>query len=287
MKSYLLFLLVVVFATERVSSKNDDQDDVYLRTRIIGGRNVNTPTEAPYMISLIKDGADQNQCGGAIINSFWVVTAAHCVGNTPASRMQIFAGSNTLNARHGADGKRHVFKVTEVHIVQGYIPYNAQARTFAHNDLALLKVDRSLLDGQGKGYVTKAALLPGREQNFPEGSRAVMPGYGSIDDNMRETRTLKELDVTLVNERMCPQGPPPHSLVCGAASQANGVNSGCYGDSGSPLVVNTARGPTVIGVYAITQGPCRDKSNIPGAWTRIAHYMDWVNSLVQRGGGRK
>jgi secreted trypsin-like serine protease len=50
--------------------------------RIVGGRNA-LPMEWPWQVSMQERNKTRNtsnhQCGGTIINSQWIMTAAHCV----------------------------------------------------------------------------------------------------------------------------------------------------------------------------------------------------------------
>jgi secreted trypsin-like serine protease len=45
---------------------------------IINGEEIEI-NEAPWQVSLEIDG--KHQCGGAILNQYWILTAAHCVNN--------------------------------------------------------------------------------------------------------------------------------------------------------------------------------------------------------------
>ena len=49
--------------------------------RVVGGSNAN-PFEFPWIVALVSTGTRKAICGGTLINSLYVVTAAHCFHET-------------------------------------------------------------------------------------------------------------------------------------------------------------------------------------------------------------
>ena len=62
---------------------------------------------------------------------------------------------------------------------------------------------------------------------------------------------------------------------------AGGGDSGrdaCQGDSGGPLTVDTAQGQKLVGIVAAGEG-CGAPGK-PGLYTRVSHYIDWIDGVV-------
>jgi secreted trypsin-like serine protease len=53
------------------------------------------------------------------------------------------------------------------------------------------------------------------------------------------------------------------------------------GDSGGPLVCEQAAGEWVqVGIASFTSS--QRPENVPGAFTRVARYIDWINSVISQ-----
>jgi hypothetical protein len=59
--------------------------------RIVGGESAGTSTWA-WAVSISIGGT--SLCGGAVLSSSWVITAAHCMAGISASQVTVYAGSN-------------------------------------------------------------------------------------------------------------------------------------------------------------------------------------------------
>ena len=59
--------------------------------RIVGGESARTSTWGWAVSIFIKSSA---LCGGAILSSSWIITAAHCLPDVSASEITVYAGSN-------------------------------------------------------------------------------------------------------------------------------------------------------------------------------------------------
>lgn len=63
------------------------------------------------------------------------------------------------------------------------------------------------------------------------------------------------------------------------AADPNGMSDTCQGDSGGPLQIlrSDLNSSTVVGVVS-TGFSCGN--NLPGIYTRVAHFIDWIESHV-------
>ena len=140
-------------------------------SRIIGGENAQV-NSWPWMISLRSNG--DHLCGGSILNSQFILTAAHCLKALDSvSSTSILAGSLTYE---GSGNDVQIRSVDRIIPHANYDPY-----TFS-NDLGLLRLKTPL---NLTGTVLKPICLPNASRPLPD-DNATMIGIGwgvtSIND---------------------------------------------------------------------------------------------------------
>jgi secreted trypsin-like serine protease len=94
-------------------------------TRIVGGENAGAATWG-WAVSISI--GNTYLCGGSIISSSWVITAAHCVTGYTASQVTIFAGSITR------------FSGTQSSVGSNLIVHESYDPNTYVNDIALLQL---------------------------------------------------------------------------------------------------------------------------------------------------
>ena len=83
------------------------------------------------------------------------------------------------------------------------------------------------------------------------------------------------MSVPLITNENC---TTPHTvtsnMIC--AGYLNGGRDSCYGDSGGPLMVLSDESPVIYGSVSFGYGCAQP--NAPGVYTRVANYIDWIQS---------
>jgi secreted trypsin-like serine protease len=97
-------------------------------TRIVGGESAGSQTWG-WAVSLH---IGNSLCGGTIISSSWILTAAHCVWQSSANQITVYAGSNAKLAGN------QIRSVSRVYTHSSY-----SSSTYV-NDIALLQLSTAL-----------------------------------------------------------------------------------------------------------------------------------------------
>ncbi|KAK4872798.1 hypothetical protein RN001_014827 [Aquatica leii] len=240
----IIFVLAHLLAT--VCGQNVDD------WKLVGG-SLAGDGEYPYQVSL-KIG-QRHICGGSIINSATVLTAAHCVYRIPAQQITVTAGSNHLNED---------YKTFEV---ERYIIHTEFEGT--KNDIALIKLTNSVK------YSKKIRPIFLENKYVHGGVECVLSGWGMLSyPSNKPSNDLQHIVLkTIVNQECVAKhnfsSPPVYdSNLCTLTQKGEGA---CKGDSGGPLVANGKQ----IGIVSWGR-PCA--KGIPDVFTRVSSYIDWINA---------
>jgi len=249
-------------------------------SRVIGGGDA--PVNGyPWMVMLAtRPGGDQF-CGGAVINSRWVATAAHCVSTNGGVPATYTVKPNTITVVLGEHtiGDNTETNITQSFRVQKIVVHKNKKGKASLVDLALLKVSEEI-------PLTLYTPLCLPEQDYDiRGQNVTLTGWGLLNCPSPSNNpwctggvpapTLQEIAF-----------PVPSLAVCKAASNNYGKGkvfcwggekgkSGCFGDSGSPLIYNQDGQYTLMGsVSGGTGSGCGAKDTYGMSW-EVSKYRDW------------
>ncbi|MHA6805270.1 S1 family peptidase [Salinifilum ghardaiensis] len=220
---------------------------------IVGGEPA--PIAASPWVVYLSDGQGNQFCGGTLVRSNKVVTAAHCVEGESAGSVEVVSGRADKNTDAGT-----VSEVTSVWTHPSY--RNPQAGA----DIAVLTLAGELRQP------TLDLAAPQDEQLYAPGTPATVYGWGTTSEGGQSSDVLRSAEVPLVGDEKCGAAYggdfDASAMVC-AGLPEGGVDS-CQGDSGGPLVA----GDRLVGIVSWGNGCARPGS--PGVYTRTAAYQQDV-----------
>ncbi|KAJ0005767.1 hypothetical protein NQD34_015661, partial [Periophthalmus magnuspinnatus] len=234
-------------------------------TRIVGG-NMSRAGQFPWQVSLQYKG--EHICGGSIITSKWVLTAAHCVyGFSNPVEWGVYVGITELPG-YG----------TQALEVERII-YHARYRGKLNYDIALMKLRQPLAFN---GSV-EPICLPNHGEVYVEGTMCWISGWGATEDEGESSVVLRSALVPLISTKVCTQpdvypGLISPGMIC-AGYLEGGVDS-CQGDSGGPLACPSDSSLWKL-VGATSWGMGCAKPNRPGVYTRITQSLSWIRQEME------
>jgi len=245
---------------------------------VIGGE-VAKATEFPWQVSLRKN--DQHKCGGSLIDSCWVLSAAHCF-----SLPYVFPGAQPTHAVLG-DFDREVTEANEenIKIESVHIHPEWQGVPVPTNDVVLLKLSNCTTSH------TPICLPTSTDTDLSEVfSPCKVSGFGTMDPDLPVYPTkLQELSVPLVDRARCQRFYPAQgsstssmiteSMLCAGYTDGTKRDS-CSGDSGGPLACQSRSSSKRIQLGIVSWGQGCADGRLPAAYARVASFLDWIRNTT-------
>ncbi|KAK7794493.1 hypothetical protein R5R35_004712 [Gryllus longicercus] len=214
------------------------------------------------------------QCGGSLISDRFVLTAAHCV--VPEAPRWVRVGELVVGSTRDSPHE-------DVAVAQA-LPHPGYRRPRLYHDIALLRLARPLAFSEG---VRPACLYVRRPA---PATKAVATGWGATDrfNVLEKSRELMKVVFPIHDTEVCQKTYPPdekqpegflgESMVCAGSLKSD--KDTCKGDSGGPLQVRLEQPYCMYGLVGLTSFGKHCGSKNPSVYTRVAHYVPWIESVV-------
>jgi secreted trypsin-like serine protease len=224
---------------------------------IVGGTTTTT-TAYPYVVQ-ITDSSQRQFCGGTLVSSTKIVTAAHCMAGETTSSVRVVGGRTYLNGTNGT-----VSRVSKIWI---HPSYNSSTQS---NDVSVLTLSTAM-PYTPIGYVASTDT-----SYYTAGTTARILGWGTTSSGGYSSNQLRTATVPTVSNSSCTSSYGSEyissTMVC-AGYTSGGVDT-CQGDSGGPLIINGK----LAGITSWGYG-CAEAA-YPGVYTRLTTFSSVVTTQI-------
>jgi len=258
------------YKTQNITKKND----IIIKPYVINGTDA-TINDFPFYARLtipVNDTSFFHTCGGSILSSKYILTAAHCVDNVNISEYAIVINHDNNNFSF-SDFR----KISEVYL---HPDYNTIENG---NDIAILELEEEIKES----FTAISIASPNEVRYYDNLEDLTVIGMGQINTNNDDAvtaDTLQRGDVSLLTDEDCETfsggAVSEHDkTICAAPKK--GVDS-CYGDSGGPITYMGNDGYRQAGLVSFGLGltdVCAADNSLT-VYTEISGHADWITEVT-------
>lgn len=230
------------------------------------------------MVYVARTSGDNNPCGGSIVDSRHIITAAHCFDYLSSYKPQVTIGEY----RRSESAPQDKFTTTDYEI----FIHPRYDSGYYFNDIAVIRLSQPV------NYLNYTCIrplcLPKPGQNFPSGTQCIVAGWGVTKDVYDVVKPpmpemLMKVALPIVDEALCQRkfGRYYDSTIEMCAGQLDGNKDSCDGDSGGPLMCQGPTGTEYFAAGIVSSGAGCARVDTPAIYTDVASLSDWIQQIIR------
>merc|ERR1712227_766171 len=219
-------------------------------------------------------------CGGTLVASKYVITAAHCMFKDQDGLDPLFASNVTVRlGEHDLflDTDTTIMKDVKVKPIMNHENYKPATGSL-NNDITVLE----LMEAVDINVYTPACLAQTSDTTTFDGKTAQVYGWGTTSSGGQSSSTLLEVSLPVVTNAQCAtsMGLIEDGQIC-AGGEAG--KDSCQGDSGGPMTYESGDQHILIGDVSYGNGCALE--GFYGVYGRISFYRTWIESKMSSNPG--
>jgi len=233
-------------------------------TRIVGGVETEAH-EYPWQVGLASPSSSVPFCGGSILSSTTIVTAAHCPRGVNISDMVVIVGDHDTSVDDGEERLAVCGKII-------HPDYDGHVE----NDISILTLCSPLTFRREVAPVC-LPTLPGPAY---DDVLATASGWGRLSTNGSQPNKLMEVNVTTMDNAKCAELLPwPYDITDSMICAGGDGKGACNGDSGGPLVTLDPITNSFYSLIGIASWRAKDGCalpNEPAGFSRVTKNIEFI-----------
>ncbi|KAJ6641490.1 Chymotrypsin-2 [Pseudolycoriella hygida] len=253
----ILFVLLLATATPIHCESSDESPPI--EELIWDGDDIPQQNLPPYMASL-RSLTNVHFCGGAIVSTRHVLTAAQCTIGRSANAINVVVGT----VLRSAAGIPHTGQLLFIH--------PRFDRKTLINDISIIQTNRLI---EMTDIVQIATINPSLTVGRVS---AQFSGWGRTSESIFDPDRLHTMNTTTITNAECINEQYPENVgritdskIC--TDNRSNQRGMCYGDEGGALMA----GNEIIGIASF-HSYC--DLNVANIYERVAHHRLWISTII-------
>ncbi|MEZ9229553.1 trypsin-like serine protease [Vibrio amylolyticus] len=256
-----------------------------ISTFIVNGSEVSSSelsSTYPNFASLYFDNGSVygNRCGATIINSEYILTAAHCFYENNNVMLHSYVAPKVRTSTDYVNGVVEKARVEKYYYPDDYSDSDIDGYP---NDIAILKLETPL-NVSDYSYLINTGVNDTYSLNMGSNNFiAIGHGYTQNDSSKNpetvDTSLLLKTSLTIEPSSVC--GSTDKQLCFDGARGAEYKNSTCNGDSGGPIYWWDGAKYVQIGLTSYGPATCGNSlASYTSVFTEVYDYQSWISSVT-------